>query len=197
MSTPAAPGLYRQGNTRIARSASSLASNVFPIRLRRVYAYTFSLVPCFYRRRSPLQLRSTAGANACPHGAGRTPCLSSACFILGFTHFLFPWLSDLRSSCKDFPFIASRFRIVHAFAFSAQAFIFVFISGTFMHITIFNRFFFLSFFVFFRMYFHYCPVFFVPWRDLGRVGVNDEQQQQYTIRYHSPTSWTPCFYAFR
>lgn len=197
MSIPAAPGLYRQGNTRIARSASSLASNVFPIRLRRVYAYTFSLVPCFYRRRSPLQLRSTAGANACPHGAGRTPCLSSACFILGFTHFLFPWLSDLRSSCKDFPFIASRFRIVHAFAFSAQAFIFVFISGTFMHITIFNRFFFLSFFVFFRMYFHYCPVFFVPWRDLGRVGVNDEQQQQYTIRYHSPTSWTPCFYAFR
>lgn len=76
MSTPAAPGLYRQGNIRIARSASSLASNVFPIRLRRVYAYTFSLVPCFYRRRSPLQLRSTAGANACPHGAGRTPCLS-------------------------------------------------------------------------------------------------------------------------
>lgn len=165
MSTPAAPGLYRQGNTRIARFASSLASNVFPIRLRRVYAYTFSLVPCFYRRRSPLQLRSTAGANACPHGAGRTPCLSSACFILGFTHFLFPWLSDLRSSCKDFPFIASRFRIVHAFTFSAQAFIFVFISGTFMHITIFNRLFFLSFFVFFRMYFHYCPVFFVPWRD--------------------------------
>lgn len=197
MSTPAAPGLFRQGNTRIARSASSLASNVFPIRLRRVYAYTFSLVPCFYRRRSPLQLRSTAGANACPHGAGRTPCLSSACFILGFTHFLFPWLSDLRSSCKDFPFIASRFRIVHAFAFSAQAFFFVFISGAFMHITIFNRFFFLSFFVFFRMYFHYCPVFFVPWRDSGRVGVNDEQQQQYTIRYHSPTSWTPCFYAFR
>lgn len=165
MSTPAAPGLYRQGNTHIARSASSLAFNVFPIRLRRVYAYTFSLVPCFYRRRSPLQLRSTAGANACPHGAGRTPCLSSACFILGFTHFLFPWLSDLRSSCKDFPFIVSRFRIVHAFAFSAQAFIFVFISGTFMHITIFNRLFFLSFFVFFRMYFHYCPVFFVPWRD--------------------------------
>lgn len=124
--------------------------------------------------------------------------LSSACFILGFTHFLFPWLSDLRSSCKDFPFIASRFRIVHAFAFSAQAFFFVFISGAFMHITIFNRFFFLSFFVFFRMYFHYCPVFFVPWRDSGRVGVNDEQQQQqYTIRYHSPTSWTPCFYAFR
>lgn len=76
MSTPAAPGLYRQGNTHIARSASSLASNVFPIRLRRVYAYTFSLVPCFYSRRSPLQLRSTAGANACPHGAGRTPCLS-------------------------------------------------------------------------------------------------------------------------
>lgn len=66
---------------------------------------------------------------------------------------------------RTFPFIASRFRIVHAFAFSAQAFIFVFISGAFMHITIFNRFFFLSFFVFFRMYFHYCPVFLVPWRD--------------------------------
>lgn len=113
MSTPAAPGLFRQGNTRIARSASSLASNVFPIRLRRVYAYTFSLVPCFYRRRSPLQLRSTAGANACPHGAGRTPCLSSACFILGFTHFLFPWLSDLRSSCKDFSF--------HRFSLSDRA----------------------------------------------------------------------------
>lgn len=147
MSTPAAPGLFRQGNTHIARSASSLASNVFPIRLRRVYAYTFSLVPCFYRRRSPLQLRSTAGANAMSTWCwSHSVSLSSACFILGFTHFLFPWLSDLRSSCKDFPFIASRFRIVHAFAFSAQAFIFVFISGTFMHITIFNRFF-LSFFL--------------------------------------------------
>lgn len=198
MSTPAAPGLYRQGNTCIARSASSLASKVFPIRLRRVYAYTFSLVPCFIAAGPPPQLRSTAGANACPHGAGRTPCLSRVpvSFSVSLTFFSHGF-QIYGHRARTFPFIASRFRIVHAFAFSAQAFIFVFISGAFMHITIFNRFFFLSFFVFFRMYFHYCPVFFVPWRDSGRVGVNDEQQQQYTIRYHSPTSWTPCFYAFR
>lgn len=143
MSTPAAPGLYRQGNTCIARSASSLASKVFPIRLRRVYAYTFSLVPCFIAAGPPPQLRSTAGANACPHGAGRTPCLSRVpvSFSVSLTFFSHGF-QIYGHRARTFPFIASRFRIVHAFAFSAQAFIFVFISGAFMHITIFNRFFF-------------------------------------------------------
>lgn len=90
LSTPAPPGLYRQGNTRITRSASSLASSVFPIRLRRVYAYTFSLVPCFYRRR-PLQLRSTVGANACSTWCwSHSVSLSSACFNSRFHSLSFP-----------------------------------------------------------------------------------------------------------
>lgn len=83
--------------------------------------------------------------------------------------------------------LLSRLKLSFLFLLAAHSCTLLFSTG----------FFFLFFFVFFRMYFHYCPVFFVPWRDLGRVGVNDEQQQQYTIRYHSPTSWTPCFYAFR
>lgn len=170
LSTPAPPGLYRQGNTRITRSASSLASSVFPIRLRRVYAYTFSLVPCFYRRR-PLQLRSTVGANACSTWCwSHSVSLSSACFNSRFHSLSFPWLSDLRSSCKDFHLALSR--IVHAFAFSAQAFTSVFLLAAHpMHIYYLQR----AFSLFFTSSSSVCifiivsRLFCVPWRDSRRV----------------------------
>ncbi|KAI6103584.1 hypothetical protein F5141DRAFT_1131622 [Pisolithus sp. B1] len=175
LSTPA-PGLYRQGNTRVTRSASSLASNVSPNRLRRVYAYTSSLVLAVIAacaapiNAPPCQLRLAVGANTCPHGPGGTPLYRvPVSFLVSLFHVL-PMafrLQSYRARTFAFPHISSlRSRIVHA-SLSRLRLSLLFIRGAYMHITIFDRFFLplrLLLYVFSLL-----SRLFVPWRDSRRI----------------------------